>query len=142
MSKNKLLLAALAAASMLSVAPLPAAADVGIYVDVAPPAVRYEVAPEPRRGYVWQPGFWDYRSGRHHWVKGYWVRERPGHYWHPTRWEQDNGRWHFTRGTWSRERYAYRDTDHDGVANRYDRDRDGDGIRNNADRQPDNPYRH
>jgi hypothetical protein len=142
MLKNKLLLAALVSASMLSVAPLPAAAEVGIYVDVAPPAARYEIVPEARHGYAWQPGYWDYRYNRHHWVKGTWVRERQGYYYHPTRWVQDNGRWHLVRGNWGRERYAYRDSDRDGVPNQYDRDRDGDGVRNSNDRAPDNPYRH
>ena len=54
----------------------------------------------------------------------------------------ERGRWH----TWAspremrefRGRYAsrYRDTDHDGIPNRYDWDRDGDGIPNYADRNP------
>ena len=142
MSKNKFLLASLVAAAMIASAPHPASAAVGIYVDVAPPAARYELVPASRPGYVWQPGFWDYRSGHHTWVKGYWVKERKGYYWHPSRWEQDNGRWHFTRGDWSHDRYASRDSDHDGISNRNDRDRDGDGVKNSADRQPDNPYRH
>ena len=38
--------------------------------------------------------------------------------------------------------YAYRDRDHDGIPNRYDRDRDGDGVPNRYDRFPDNPRRY
>jgi len=142
MSKNKLLFAALAFTSVLGATPLAANAAVDIYLDVAPPAARYEVVPEARHGYVWQPGYYDYRNRHHVWVKGYWVKERQGQYWHPTRWEQDNGRWHFVKGSWQHDRYAYRDSDHDGVANKYDHDRDGDGVRNSQDRAPDNPYRH
>ena len=147
MIKRKLLLAALAVSS-IGLAPLPAASAVDIYLDIAPPAPRYEVLPAPRPGYAWQPGYWDWRDGRHHWRKGYWVKERPGYYWHPSRWEQRGGRWHMERGRWDRERYAsrghgngYGDRDRDGVPNRYDRDRDNDGVPNRHDARPDNPYR-
>jgi hypothetical protein len=34
-----------------------------------------------------------------------------------------------------------RDSDRDGVPNRYDRDRDGDGVPNRYDRRPNNPGR-
>jgi hypothetical protein len=63
MIKRKLLIAALAFSS-IGLAPLPAAAAVEVYLDVAPPAPRYEVVPAPRRGYVWQPGFWEWRGDR------------------------------------------------------------------------------
>jgi hypothetical protein len=36
---------------------------------------------------------------------------------------------------------GYRDRDHDGIPNRYDRDRDGDGVPNRFDDRPNNPYR-
>ena len=38
-------------------------------------------------------------------------------------------------------RPAYRDSDRDGIPNRYDRDRDGDGVPNRFDDRPNNPYR-
>ena len=143
MLKRKLLHAALAACAISSIGlmPLPASADTRVYIDAAPPAVRHEVIPAHRRGYVWQPGYWDWRGHRHVWVKGYWVKERPGMYWHPNRWEQRDGRWVLERGRWDRERYAYGDRDRDGVPNRVDRDRDGDGVPNRLDRAPDNPRR-
>jgi hypothetical protein len=134
--KRKLLLAALAASSV-GFMPLPSSADVGIYLDTAPPAVRHEVIPAPRRGYVWQPGYWDWRNGRHHWTKGYWVKERRGYYWHPSRWVNEGGRYHFVKGNWGRERYAMGDRDHDGVPNRFDRDKDNDGVPNRVDRDKD-----
>ena len=136
MMHRKLLLAALAV-SAIGLAPLPAAAAVSVYLDVAPPAARYEVLPAPRRGYAWQPGFWEWRGDRHYWRKGYWVRERPGYFFHPSRWEQRNGRWYLERGGWHRERYAMRDRDRDGVPNRFDRDRDNDGVPNRVDRDRD-----
>ena len=137
MMQRKLLLAALAVSS-IGLVPLPAAAAVSVYLDVAPPAPRYEVLPAPRHGYIWQPGFWEWRGDRHYWRKGYWVRERPGYYFHPSRWEQRDGRWYLERGGWHRERYAMRDRDRDGIPNRYDRDRDNDGIPNRYDRDRDN----
>ena len=133
MWKRKLLLGALLSASLGAIA-LPASADTGIYVDIAPPAPRYEVVPAPRAGYIWVPGYWDWDAHRHVWRKGHWEHERAGYTWHPNRWEQRDGRWTLERGRWEREKYAenhehgMRDLDHDGVPDRYDN-------------HPDNPYR-
>ena len=103
----------------------PALAAPFAVVTVAPPAPRYEVVPGPRAGYLWTPGYWDWRRGRHVWVGGNWVRERRGYvYAHPA-WVEDGGRWRFNRGGWNR---GGGDRDHDGVPNRYDR-------------RPDNPHR-
>jgi hypothetical protein len=154
MVKRKLLLAALAASS-IGLVPLPSSADVSIWLDAAPPAPRYEVVPAPRAGYIWQPGYYDWRNGRHVWTRGQWVRERKGYYWHPTRWEQREGRWALERGRWDRQRWAENrfddrrnggvnpngDRDRDGIANRADRDRDGDGVPNRRDDAPNNPRR-
>jgi hypothetical protein len=145
MLKRKLLVAALAASSIGFIA-VPASAAVGIYVDIAPPAPRYEVVPTARPGYVWTPGYWDWRNNRHTWVKGTWVKERQGYYYHPSRWEQRDGRWTLERGTWDRQRWADNrgprsDRDRDGIPDRRDGDRDGDGVANRNDRAPDNPRR-
>jgi len=143
MMKRKLLLSALAAAT-IGFGALPASAAVDIYLDVAPPAPRYEVVPAARPGYLWVPGVWAYDDGRHVWKRGHWVRERKGYYWHPARWEHRHGRYYYVEGRWDRERYAgnrYRDSDHDGVPNKYDRDRDNDGVPNRYDDAPNNPYR-
>jgi hypothetical protein len=150
MLKRKMLLAALAVSS-IGIIPLSSSAQ-GVWVEVAPPAPRHEVIPAPRNGYVWQPGYYDWRDGRHVWVRGQWVRERRGYYWHPNRWENRDGRWHLERGRWDRERFADNrwddrrrgpggDRDRDGVPNRADRDRDGDGVPNRHDASPDNPRR-
>ena len=142
MMKRKLLLAALAAASIGFTA-VPASAAT-IYLDVAPPASRHEVVPGARQGYVWQPGFWQWRDGRHVWARGHWVRERKGYHWHPSRWEERDGRWQFQGGRWDRQRWADNrrgpggDRDRDGIPNAVDRDRDGDGVRNRRDAAPDN----
>lgn len=73
-----------------------------VYYQPAPPALIYEPVPAPRVGWVWTPGYWDWRATRHHWVAGHWVRARPGYVYY--------------RNAWHR-----RDVDRDGVPNRYDR---------------------
>lgn len=135
MFHRKLLLAAIAA-STLGLAPLPAAAEVSVYLGVAPPPPRYEVVPGPRAGYVWQPGFWEWRDHRHYWRRGHWVRERPGYVWYPSRWERRGERWVLERGRWHREHHARWD------GRRGGRDRDGDGVPDRYDAWPDKPYRY
>jgi hypothetical protein len=132
MDKRKLLLGALVA-SAIGVIPVTASAAVGVYVDVAPPAPRYEVVPAPRAGFIWAPGYWDWSGGHYHWKRGHWMREHRGQYWHPDRWEQRDGHWVHERGSWNRERW-----NGERVA---ERDRDHDGVPNRLDRAPDNPYR-
>jgi hypothetical protein len=137
MWKRKLLLGALATAS-IGVLPLASLADTGIFVDVAPPAPRYEVVPAARPGYTWSPGYWDWRGHRHVWVKGHFDRERRGMYWHPNRWVEHDGRWSLEHGRWDRQRFVEnerRDERH-GMG-----DRDHDGVPNRYDRRPDDPHR-
>lgn len=141
MFKRKAIAAALLA-SAIGAIPLAASADKVIVVDTAPPALRHEVIPAERHGYVWAPGYWDRRGHEWVWVKGHYEKERHGMYWHPNRWVERNGRYEFERGRWDRERYAMGDRDRDGVPNRFDRDRDGDGVPNRLDRAPDNPRVH
>lgn len=101
-----------------------AGADVRIFLNDAPPALRYEPVPQPRRGYTWAPGYWDSNRGRHAWRNGSWQRNRSGQYYVEPRWTQRDNRWELERGRWNRN------------------DRDGDGVPNNRDRQPNNPHRH
>jgi hypothetical protein len=142
MLKRKALFAAIVA-STLGAFPLAASADKVIVVEEAPPPLKHEVVPAPRHGYVWAPGYWDWRHGHYTWVNGHWEKERHGMYWHPNRWEQRNGRWEFEHGGWHNERFAenHHDRDHDGIPDRHDHDRDGDGVPNHLDRAPDNPHR-
>ena len=114
---KKLLAAGLLAAAIGTVS-APAVSQV--YVQVAPPPLRHEVVPAPRRGHVWVPGHWVWRGHRHHWAPGHWVVARKGYRYYGARWAQRDGRWYYEQGRWDR--------DHDGVPNRYDR-------------RPDNPSR-
>jgi hypothetical protein len=87
MTNRKLILGSWVAA-LITGAALPAAAHAGVdlYVNVAPPPLRYEVVPAPRMGWVWVPGYRDWRYHRHYWVPGHYVRHRPGYYYEPARW--------------------------------------------------------
>ncbi|CAG0953582.1 hypothetical protein BURK1_00331 [Burkholderiales bacterium] len=134
---RKTLVAALCAASIGGVAlPMTSGAQVGIYLNMAPPAARYEAVPAPRRGYVWSPGYWNVRGSRHVWQRGHWERQRVGYYRSQPKWVQRDDRWQLERGRWIRG-----DRDRDGIPNAVDRDRDGDGVPNVVDRAPDNPVR-
>jgi len=114
---RKLIVGSLVAAALGAVAlPALARSNVELYVNVAPPPVYYEAVPGPRVGWVWVPGFWDWRYDRHHWVRGHWVRERPGHYYAPARWVAYDGRYYYHRPGW-----RVRDSDGDGVPDRFDR---------------------
>src|ERR1700733_272812 len=99
---TKALLMALCIAGSAVVAPTLATACIGIDIDIAPPAPRVEVVPGPRPGYVWAPGYWEYRDRAHVWVPGRWVGERRGYHWVPDRWEQRGPHWHHERGRWER----------------------------------------
>ena len=93
--------AILAAASAAFTAPAQA---VPLRVDIAvgPPAPRGAVIPVPRPGWVWAPGYWDWRRGHHYWVGGTWVRERHGYFYHRPEWVNHGGHWHLNRGGWTR----------------------------------------
>ena len=85
-----------------SVAPTVVLARTYVDIEVAPPAPRHEEIPGPRAGFVWAPGYWDYRDHNHVWVGGRWMAERHGHHWVAEHWEDHHGRWHFEPGHWER----------------------------------------
>jgi hypothetical protein len=122
MTMRKLILGSFIAA-VIGGAAFPAAArtNVDLFVNIGPPPVRYEYVPAPRVGFVWVPGYWDWRHHRHSWVPGRYVRHRPGYYYEPARWSNSADRYFYNRPGWRR-------------------DRDGDGVPNRRDRAPDNPY--
>lgn len=69
-------------------------------VRLEPPPPRREPIPAPRPGFVWVPGYWDWRNARHSWVVGHWVPERRGYHWRPHRWISRDGRWYLQPGGW------------------------------------------
>jgi hypothetical protein len=100
-SRKALLLGLCIAASAVS-APAVTFAGVIVDVDVAPPPLRVEEVPPPRAGFVWAPGYWEWRGGQHVWIGGRWVGERRGYHWVPDRWEQRGPHWHHYVGHWER----------------------------------------
>ena len=135
MKTRKMLFAAIAATTLAGA--VPAFADVGIWVNDAPPAPRHEVVPAPRAGYVWAPGYYEHRHGEFVWVRGHWEREHRGMHYHPTHWVQRDGRWTMERGRWDRERYVENEHEHEHGM----RDRDHDGVPDRFDDHPNNPNR-
>lgn len=119
---KKILLAGAVSSALFAVA-VPASAAVN--VRIGPPPPHAEVVPAPRHGYVWAPGYWDMRNRSYVWVQGSWVRARPGYVYAGPQWREHGGRWYREPARWER---GYRDRDHDGVPNRFDR-------------RPNDPYR-
>jgi hypothetical protein len=102
MMMKQVTLCALLAAATASFAPLAADAAINVDVRIAPPAPRVEVVPAPRRGYVWAPGYWQWRGHHHVWQQGHWVRERRGYRWVQESWEPVGPAYRFHRGHWER----------------------------------------
>ncbi len=121
--KTALTLASIAALGAALALPAQAMPDVTVYYESPPPPLRVETVPSPRTGYIWTPGYWELRDGRHEWRPGHWERERVGYVYVPPTWVQRENRWYFEPGRWR------------------NRDNDGDGVRNGDDRAPNNPYR-
>src|SRR4051812_46021072 len=97
----------------------PVAAQIDVRINLAPlapPAPQYEVAPSPRPGYVWAPGYWQWNGSQHVWAPGRWEQVRQGYRFSPERWERINEdgreRWRLEASRWDR--------DGDGIPNRND----------------------
>ena len=79
----------------------PASAGADIDIAIAPPAPKIIVAPPPRVGFVWAPGYWRWDGGQHVWVDGRWMRERHNFHWVPEHWDEGrHGHYHFVPGHW------------------------------------------
>jgi hypothetical protein len=88
-----------------------------------------------------QPNSFSFRAGdvAIGYNDGYYDRSHRWHQWRNAR----EHRWYRTNYG---SRHGYyrsmrRDSDRDGVPNRFDRDRDNDGVPNRYDDRPNNPYR-
>ncbi|MET0291518.1 MAG: hypothetical protein ABW136_04075 [Steroidobacteraceae bacterium] len=80
----------------------PASADVRVGIRIAPPAERVVIAPAPRAGYVWAPGYWRW-TGRHHvWIDGRHLKVRRNQVWIADRWDHRGDDWVYVRGHWAR----------------------------------------
>jgi hypothetical protein len=79
---------------------IPAAAQT--YVQMAPPAPRYEQIPSPPgASYYWEPGYWSWNGYRYVWVHGhYGYRPYSGAIWRPGHWRQGPNGWYWVPGHW------------------------------------------
>ncbi len=100
-SRKALLLGLMMAAGAVAV-PTLASAGIAIDIDVAPPPVRVETIPPPQVGFVWAPGFWEWRGHAHVWVPGRYIHERRGYHWVGDGWVQRGPHWHRVPGHWER----------------------------------------
>jgi len=93
--------AALVAASMLATTAC-AGASGRVYIRSGPPPLRAEaVVVSPGPGYVWIPGYYNYRGGGYAWVGGRYERApRARARWVPSHWERDRRGWYFVEGRW------------------------------------------
>ena len=68
-----------------------------------PPPVPPEEQPAvPQEGYVWTPGYWNWRDRGYVWVHGVWVRPpQPGSLWTPAYWAAGGTGYLFHPGYWS-----------------------------------------
>ena len=67
--------------------------------NAAPPALREEKW-EPRNGFVYIRGRWDWRNGEWGWTAGHYEREREHKHWREARWENKGGSWVMVEGGW------------------------------------------
>ncbi len=79
-----------------------AAVDVGISVNIAPPALPvYEQPAIPGPDYLWSPGYWAWGDGDYYWVPGTWVQApEPGYLWTPGYWGWADGVYLWHGGYW------------------------------------------
>jgi hypothetical protein len=73
--------------------------DAGIRPTVAPPPLREERF-DPRPGFIYAKGRWDWRNGNWEWLPGHWERERAGKHWREARWEMRDGGYVLVDGDW------------------------------------------
>ena len=142
---RKWLSAALIATGALAAVAIPqsSSASAGLYVQYESAVPRYDSYPTPRydsyptprhdsypgvrHGYIWVPGYWDWRGYRQVWIDGTWTRDRHVHHNQPRHWQEHH--------------YGWQERHHDWRQGRGRWDRDGDGIPDNRDPYPNNPRR-
>ncbi len=73
-----------------------------VYVRTGPPPLRAEAAiVSPGPGYVWVPGYYQYRGGGYLWVGGRYERPpRARARWVAPHWQRDRRGWYFVEGHW------------------------------------------
>lgn len=81
--------------------PTSAQASTYISVQIGPPPPPLERVPVARPGYVWAPGYYEWRAERYHWRPGHWERARAGQAYVPARWHAVGPRWEYRPAHWT-----------------------------------------
>lgn len=84
-------------------APFPVAAQISVYINIAPPTLLHEVVPIVSPGYIWAPGYWAWNVDRYIWVRGRSIAQRDGYRWAPDHWEQRGTVYYRNPGRWERD---------------------------------------
>ena len=73
-----------------------------VYVEMAPPRVRYEQRPpRPSPAHIWIGGYWGWENDTHVWIGGEWATPpQPGYAWEPPHWRRHGHRWGYSPGYW------------------------------------------
>lgn len=85
------------AVSVMLIAPVPRP-----LLRIAPPPPRIIVAPLPRRGWIWSPGYWRWTGATYVWIDGFWLPQRPGYGYVAAHWMRAAEGWVFVPGAWVR----------------------------------------
>ncbi|HEV2426270.1 MAG TPA: YXWGXW repeat-containing protein [Terriglobia bacterium] len=77
-------------------------ANAQVVIRIGPPAPVHErIGVRPGPGYVWRPGWHEWRGGAYVWVPGTWVLPpRPRARWIPAHYRRVRGGWVFVPGHW------------------------------------------
>ena len=132
-----------AAAGLLATAALAgtAQAATSVYVQIAPPPPIVEAVPVAPPGRVCVPGHYEWNGHRYHWMRGYFVAARAGYDYRAASWVRYGDRWAYEPGGWVVLSNGPGRNGH-GHAYGHNRDSDHDGVPNRFDRQPHNSHRH
>jgi hypothetical protein len=90
----------LVAAGVLGMATLGQAAAPDVEITIAPPADRVEVVPEPRKGFVYERGHYEYDGHAYQWKEGRFLQERQGHVYTPYALEHRGDKYYYRPGHW------------------------------------------
>ncbi len=71
------------------------------YVDTQPPPPQDEAVPQPKAGFVWVRGYWEFLGGKWVWHGGAWQAAREGATWRDGHWERRDDHYHWVEGRWS-----------------------------------------
>jgi hypothetical protein len=66
----------------------------------SPPPPPRDERYEPKAGFVWAKGHYEWRNGGYEWINGHWERARANLTWHDARWEKRGNVWIFVQGGW------------------------------------------